>query len=82
MAPELHFKRNASVLFYSKLVDGHLVANYGVHDLEDETVAQIAAIALARSVREARPELVGQHYSISVKDELGTDDCLIPLEMP
>jgi hypothetical protein len=30
-------------------------------------------IALARYVREARPERVGQHYSISVTDELGGD---------
>jgi hypothetical protein len=68
--------------YYFKLVDGHLVANYGVHDLEDDTVAQIAAIALARSIREARPELLGRHYSNSVTNELGGDVCLIPLEMP
>ena len=30
--------------------DGHLVANYGVHELTDDTGAQIAAIELARTV--------------------------------
>jgi hypothetical protein len=68
--------------YYFKLVDGHLVTNYGVQDLNDGTVAQIAAIARARSVREAKPELVGQRYSIYVTDELGGDVCLIPLEIP
>jgi hypothetical protein len=68
--------------YYFKLVDGHLVANYGAHSLDDETAAQIAAIELARSIREMRPELVGQRYSISVTDELGADVCLIPLEIP
>jgi hypothetical protein len=41
--------------YYLKLVDGHLVANYGAHDLEDDAAAQIAAIELARSVRELGP---------------------------
>jgi hypothetical protein len=68
--------------YYFKLVDGHLVANYGIHDLEDRTAAQIFAIELARSVREDRPELVGQRYSISVTDEFGADVCIIPLEIP
>jgi hypothetical protein len=67
--------------YYFKLVDGHLVANYGAHDLVDDTAAQIAAIELARSVREARPELVGHRYSISVTDELGGDVCTIALEI-
>jgi hypothetical protein len=39
--------------FYLKLVDG-------AHDLEHETAAQIAAIELARSIRQGRLELVGQ----------------------
>jgi hypothetical protein len=68
--------------YYFRLADGHLVANYGVHELANGTAAQIAAIELARSVREFRPELVGQNYTISVSDELGTDVCVIPLEIP
>jgi hypothetical protein len=68
--------------YYFKLVDGHLVANYGAHDLEDDTAAQIAAIELARSVREAKPELLGHRYSISVTDEFGGDVCTISLEIP
>jgi hypothetical protein len=68
--------------YYFKLVNGHLVANFGVHILQDDTAAQIAAIELARSVRQARPDLVGQRYPISVTNELGGDVCLIPLEIP
>jgi hypothetical protein len=67
--------------YYFKLVDGHMVANYGVHDLQDDTAAQIAAIALARSVREAHPELIDQHHSIAVMDEVGGDVCIIPIEI-
>jgi hypothetical protein len=63
------------------LADGHVVANYGVHELAEDTVAQIVAIELTRSVREVRPELVGRHYTISVRDEIGADVCVIPLEI-
>ena len=58
-------------LYYFKLVDSCLVSDYGVHELQDETAAQIEATRLARSVREARPELMGQHCSISVTREDG-----------
>ena len=68
--------------YYFKLVDGHLVTNYGVHDLDGEIAAQIAAIELARSIREERPELIGQRYSVSVTDEFGRDVCIIPIETP
>lgn len=68
--------------YYFKLVDGHLVANYGFYDLEDDTAAQIAAIELARSICKERPELKGQGYSVSVTDELGANVCSIPIEMP
>jgi hypothetical protein len=68
-------------LYSFKLVDTRFVSDYGVHELEDETVAQIEAIRLARSVREARPELIGQHCSISVTDESGAGVCIIPLEI-
>jgi hypothetical protein len=30
--------------YYFRLADGHLVANYGVHQFADDTAAQIAAI--------------------------------------
>jgi len=68
-------------LFYFKLVDTNFVSDYGVHDLPDETAAQIAALALARSLRETRPELVGKHYSISVTDEHAGGVCAIPLDV-
>jgi hypothetical protein len=68
--------------YYFRLADGHLVANYGVHVLADDTAAQIAAIERARSVREERPELVGQGYSVFVIDADGVDVCIIPLELP
>jgi hypothetical protein len=68
--------------YYFKLIDGHLVANYGAHELDDITAAQIAAIRLARSIRDDRPELVGKGYLVSVTDELGADVCNIPIEIP
>lgn len=68
--------------YYFRLADGHLVANYGVHELADDTAAQIAAIDLARSIREERPELLGQNYRVSVSDDLGGEVCVIPLEIP
>jgi uncharacterized protein DUF6894 len=67
--------------YYFKLVDGHLVMNYGICELTDETAAQIAAIELARSIRQERPELVGQDYAVSVTDEFGADVCLISIEI-
>jgi hypothetical protein len=54
-----------------------LVANYGIHELTDETAAQIAAIELARSIRQERAELLGQHYSVSVTDEFGELPALV-----
>jgi hypothetical protein len=72
---------NGMPLYYFKLVDSHVVADYGTHELEDDTAAQIEAIKLARSVREVRPELVGQHYSISVSVDGGGCVCTIPLEV-
>ncbi|WP_456639552.1 DUF6894 family protein [Bradyrhizobium sp. USDA 10063] len=43
------------LLFHFKLVDGYIVSHHGVHDLPDETSAQIEAIKLARSLWETRP---------------------------
>ena len=68
--------------YYFRLADGHVAANYGAHDLVDNTAAQIAAIELARSVREVHPELVDRGYNILVSDELGIEICVIPLEIP
>jgi hypothetical protein len=68
-------------LYYFKLVDRRVVADYGTHELEDDTAAHTEAIKLARSVREARPDLVGQHYSISVSVDGGGGVCTIPLEV-
>jgi hypothetical protein len=52
-----------------------------VHELADDTAAQIAAIELAGSIREERPELLGQSYSVSVNDDCGVEVCVIPLEI-
>jgi uncharacterized protein DUF6894 len=52
-----------------------------VHDLPDETAAQIDAIKLARSFRGSRPELIGRNCSISVTDESGAGICIIPLDI-
>jgi hypothetical protein len=67
-------------LFSYRLVDTHFVAEFGTHDLPTETEAQIEAIKLARSLRETRPELVGQSYSIVVLDDDGVTFCAIPLD--
>jgi hypothetical protein len=67
-------------LYYFKLVDSHIVSNHGVHELLDEAAAQAEAIKLARSLREARPELNGRHCSISVMDEQGAGVCVVPLD--
>jgi hypothetical protein len=67
-------------LYYFKLVDSHIVADYGVYDLLDETVAKVEATKLARSTRHSRPELTGQHCSISVTREDGAGVCLIPID--
>jgi hypothetical protein len=68
-------------LFYFRLVDKIFVSDYGAHDLPDETAAQIAALDLAKSLRETRTELVGKHYSISVTDGYGAGVCEIPLDI-
>ena len=66
--------------YYFKLVDTTIVTDCGVHDLADQTAAQIAAIELARSLRDSRPELLGRNCSISVTDENGAGICMIPLD--
>jgi hypothetical protein len=66
--------------YHFKLVDTRIVTDHGIHDLPDEKSALIEALKLARSLREARPELVGMHCSISVTNEVGAGVCIIPLE--
>lgn len=69
-------------LYYFKLVDGRIVTDYGVHELQDDTAAQLEAIKLARSVRGSRPEFVGPRCSITVSAEGGGAVCIIPIEIP
>jgi hypothetical protein len=66
--------------FHFKLTDTRIVSDHGVHDLADDTAAQIEAIRLARSLRATRPELVGRNCSVSVVDENGRGICLIPID--
>jgi hypothetical protein len=66
--------------FHFKLINTNIVSDHGVHDLADETAAQIEAIRLARSLRETRPELAGRNCSISVADEHGRGVCIIPVD--
>jgi uncharacterized protein DUF6894 len=68
-------------LYHFKLVDSRIVSDHGVHDLPDETAAQIEAIKLARSLRASRPELVGMKCAISVTDEGGVGICTIPYRL-
>jgi hypothetical protein len=37
--------------YHFKLVDGNIVSDHGTHELDDETMAQIEAVKLARSLR-------------------------------
>jgi hypothetical protein len=67
--------------FYFRLVDTIFVSDYGAHDLPDEAAAKTAALELAQSLRDTRPELVGKHYSISVTDGVGGGVCAIPLDL-
>jgi hypothetical protein len=67
-------------LYYFKLVDSRIVSDHGVHKLADEAAARKAAIELARSIRETRPDLVGQGCSVSVTDEYGAGICLVPVD--
>ncbi len=69
-------------LYHFKLVDSRIVSDHGVHDLPDDTTAQVEAIKLARSLRASHPELVGMNCWISVTDEDGASICIIPLEIP
>src|SRR6267142_238495 len=66
----------------SRLVDSTLASDYGAHELADANEARSEAIELARSVREARPDLIGKHCSISVTDEAGAGICVVPIDMP
>jgi hypothetical protein len=67
-------------LYHFKLVDGLIIADHGVHDLTNDTAAQIEALKLARSVVESRPDLQGKMCAISVTGEDGTLLCLIPID--
>jgi hypothetical protein len=67
-------------LYNFKLVDSILVADHGVHELGDDDAARLEAVELARSLRTTRPQLQGQHYSISVTAEDGAGVCVIPLD--
>lgn len=66
--------------FHFKLSDTGIVTDHGVHDLPDDTRAQIEAIKLARSVRTSRPELIGRKCAVSVVDENGKMVCVIPVD--
>jgi uncharacterized protein DUF6894 len=65
-----------------KLVDSIIVADHGIHELDDDDAARVEAIKLARSLRETRPQLRGSHCSISVTAEDGAGVCLVALDEP
>ena len=66
--------------FQFKLSDHAIVADHGSHDLKDDATAQMEAIKLARSIREARPELIGRNCSILVTTPDGESICSIPID--
>ena len=57
------------------------MSDHGTHELDDETMAQIEALKLARSLSETRPEFSGKNYVLLVTDEIGVLVCAIPLEV-
>jgi hypothetical protein len=71
-----------SIASYPGTLQSSCLRSEPASDLADETAAQIEAIMLARSLRDARPELVGMNCSISVTGEDGGGICIIPLEIP
>ncbi|WP_416207766.1 MULTISPECIES: DUF6894 family protein [Bradyrhizobium] len=66
--------------FHFKLCDTRIVADHGTHELAGATAARIEAIRLARSIREARPELAGRNCSVSVTTCTGEPVCRIPID--
>jgi hypothetical protein len=66
--------------YHFKLVDSRIVTDFEMHDLIDGRIAGIEATKLARSLRVDRPELSGQHCSISVIGETGAGVCVIPID--
>jgi hypothetical protein len=68
--------------YHFKLVDTCIVGDNGTHNLADETTAQIEAIKFARSLRAARPELVGMHCAVSVQMKKGPASARFPLRFP
>jgi hypothetical protein len=79
LASGLLLASNAALPF--KLVDGNIVSDDGIHELDDETMAQIEALKLAHSLSETRPEFSGKNYVLLVTDERGEVVCAIPLEV-
>lgn len=73
-------RRNAVPLFHFKLIDPSTVTDFGFRELPDDAAARTEATALARSVRETRPQLRGSRYSIWVTSDDGAGVCLIPLD--
>jgi hypothetical protein len=65
--------------FHFKLVDENIVSDYGTHELDDETIAQIEALKLARSLSETRPEFAAKKCILIVTDENSATVCAIPL---
>jgi hypothetical protein len=61
---ELLFSLLSMPSFILRLVEDPLFSNFGAHGLEDDASARIAGIELARSVRQARPALVGQLFDL------------------
>jgi hypothetical protein len=66
--------------YHFKLVDGNIASDHGIHELDDETSAQIEALKLAHSLSETRPEFSGKSYVLLVTDECGAVVCAIPLD--
>ena len=57
------------------------MSDHSPPELDDETMAQIEAVKLARSLSQTRPEFSGKNYVLLVTDERGAVVCAIPLDV-
>jgi hypothetical protein len=68
-------------LYHFDLVNTKTIVDGGGADLPDDIVAMDSADALARRLRDERPELKNGHYCILVTNEDGEEICRLPLDV-
>jgi hypothetical protein len=68
--------------YYFKFVDTTFIATVDIYELPDEASARAEAEKVAQSFRDTRPDLLGEHYSVSVTRDDGAGVCAVPLDAP